>query len=169
MWGVGAGVNLGRHWGVELAIDTWEDSLRDSVVGTVGEVAVGSFTAQVRYRYPLMHDRLVPYAVLGLGGARYEFNDRKPAGFGTDIQADGYGFAATAGAGLDFFVADNIALNLEVKYLAFDPLEVSVDQRAQSYDMSTWAATVGLRVFLDENRPRPMVVNTTCEPRASAR
>jgi len=157
MWGVGAGVNLDRHWGVELAIDTWEDSLRDPVVGTVGEVGVGSFVAQVRYRYPLMRDRLVPYAVVGLGGALYEFNDRKPAGFGREIDAEGYGLAATAGAGVDFFVADNIALNLEVKYLAFDPIEVSVDRRNQSLDMSTWAATVGLRVFLDENRPRPLV------------
>ena len=79
MWGLGAGVNLSRHWGVELALDNWDDRLRDPVVGTVGEIGVGSFTAQVRYRYPLMHDRVVPYAVAGIGGAMYRFNDRKPA------------------------------------------------------------------------------------------
>jgi len=48
MWGVGAGVNLNRHWGVELAVDTWENILRDPVVGSVGEVAVGSLTARSR-------------------------------------------------------------------------------------------------------------------------
>jgi len=156
MWGLGAGVNLSRHWGVELAIDTWDNSIRDPVVGTVGEVGVGSFTTQVRFRYPLADDRLVPYAVAGIGGAMYQFNDRKPAGFDRDIQVGEYGFAATAGAGVDFFVADNIALNFEVKYLAFDPIEVSVDQRTQNFDASNWAATLGLRVFLSENRPRPL-------------
>jgi opacity protein-like surface antigen len=98
---------------------------------------VGSFVAQVRYRYPSMRDRLVPYAVVGLGSAIYQFNDRKPAGFGLDIDAEGDGLAATAGAGVDFFIADNIALNLEAKYLAFDPIGVSVDRRTQSVDMST--------------------------------
>lgn len=157
MWGLGAGVNLNRHWGVELAIDTWDDSLRSPDWGTVGEVGVGSFAAQVRFRYPLFQDRVVPYAVAGLGGAMYQFNDRKPAGFDRDIRVEEFGFAATAGAGIDFFVADNIALNLEVKYLAFDPIEVSIDRRSQDFDASNWAATAGLRVFLDENRPRPLV------------
>ncbi len=155
-WGLGAGLNLSRHWGLELGVDNWDDSLKDPYLGTIGEQGIGAATVQARFRYPLFRDRFVPYVIAGVGGALYQFNDRKENGFGHDIDTDGYGFVATFGGGLDYFIADNIALNLEGKYLAFDPIEISVDGRSYDYDASNFAATIGLRVFLRENEPKPM-------------
>lgn len=157
MWGLGGGVNLNRHWGLEVAIDNWDDSLVDPVLRTIGEQGVGSFTLQGRFRYPLVNDKLVPYAVAGLGGVMYQFNDRKPNGFGHDIDADRSALAGTAGLGLDWYVADNIALNLEGKYLAFQPVDIRVDDREYEYDASNFALTLGLRVMFRENHPRPLV------------
>lgn len=158
MWGFGFGWNLNRHWGVELAADTWETTLHAPAVGhTVGEESVVSVAIQGRYRYPLWHDRLVPYAVAGLGGAAYQFNDRKTAGFGREIDANRSGFTANAGVGLEYFVADNIALGIEGKYLWFDPVTVQVDGQDVEYDASDWAVTVGLRLYLAENNPKPLV------------
>jgi opacity protein-like surface antigen len=158
MWGFGFGWNLNRHWGVELAVDTWESSLFIPGTGdTVGEEAVTSFAVQGRYRYPLWEDRLVPYLVAGIGGAAYQFNDRKDAGLGLDIDADGSGFTANAGIGLEYFVADNVALGVEAKYLWFDPVQVSVGGREFEYDASDWVVTVGLRLYLAENDPQPLV------------
>lgn len=156
-WGLGAGVNLNRYWGVELGVDNWDDSLKDPVLGTIGEQGIGAATIQGRFRYPLLHDRLVPYVIAGVGGTLYQFNDRKPYGFGHEIDADRYGFVATFGGGLDYYIADNIALNLEGKYLAFDPISIKVDGRTYDYDASNFAATLGLRVFLSANHPKPMV------------
>ncbi|MFM1943829.1 MAG: hypothetical protein RI897_2811 [Verrucomicrobiota bacterium] len=155
-WGLGLGVNLNRYWGIEAVVDNWDDYLEDPVLGTIGEEGVGAALIQGRFRYPLFKDRFVPYAVAGVGGALYQFNDRKPPGFHHDVDADRYGFVASIGGGFDYFLADNIALNLEAKYLYFDPIDVQVDDREFEHDASNLAATIGLRVFFKENEPRPM-------------
>jgi hypothetical protein len=44
MWGLGLGLNLNRHLGVELTLDTWDHGLAAPQAGgsTVGEVATSS-------------------------------------------------------------------------------------------------------------------------------
>ncbi len=155
-WGPALGVNLSRYWGIEAVVDNWDDYLEDPVLGTIGEEGVGAALLQGRFRYPLFKDRFVPYAVAGIGGSLYQFNDRKPPGFHHDVDADRYGFVASIGGGFDYFLADNVALNIEAKYLYFDPIDVQVDGREFEYDASNLAATIGLRVFFKENEPRPM-------------
>ena len=158
MWGFGFGWNLNRHWGLELAADTWETTLHAPSIGhTVGEESVVSLSLQARYRYPLWNDRLVPYAMVGVGGTAYQFNDRKTAGFGKEIDADRSGLVANSGVGLEYFIADNIALGVEGKYFAFDPVEVRVEDESFEFDASNWAVTVGLRLYLAENNPKPLV------------
>jgi opacity protein-like surface antigen len=98
----------------------------------------------------------VPYAVGGFGGSFYQFNDRKTAGFDRTIDADGAGWAATVGGGVDWFFADNLALNLEAKQIWHSSLDVTIDGQTFSYDPSDWVATIGFRVFFEENQPRSL-------------
>jgi len=167
MWGLGLGLNLNRYWGVELALDTWEEKMSFAGVAggdVLGEEAATSFIPQIRFRYPLFRDRLVPYVVAGFGGAFYQFNDRKSDGFGRQIDADGAGWAASLGAGLDWFVADNIALNFEAKQIWHSSLDVTVDGEKYEYDPSDWVATIGFRVFFRENHPKPLIGRATKAP-----
>ena len=157
-WGLNLGLNLNRYVGVEMALDTWENILSFPELGghALGEESATSFIPEIRLRYPLFHDTLVPYVVGGVGGSFYQFNDRKEDGFGREIEAEDFGWSAALGGGLDWFVADNIALNLEVKQVWHSGLDVTVDSETYQHDPSDIVATLGFRVFLAENHPKPL-------------
>jgi opacity protein-like surface antigen len=155
-YSIGAGVNLNRYWGVELAADFYEMYLEDPIIGKVGEEAVWNFIPQVRFRYPILNDRLVPYLIAGVGPASLQFNDRSVGGFGQDIDADGYSWSASVGGGIEYFLTDSVAFNLEGKYLWTQPIDISINGNVQELDMSAPMVTFGFRVFLDDNHVRPM-------------
>src|SRR5918995_6895575 len=66
-WGLSLGANLGRYWGLELSADTFERRIQRSG-DTLAEFGVVALAPQLRLRYPLLDDRLVPYVVGGAGG-----------------------------------------------------------------------------------------------------
>jgi opacity protein-like surface antigen len=103
---------------------------------------------QLRLRYPVLDGRVVPYALAGVGVGYVERNDRKQAGMGVDIENSTWGVAAALGAGVEYFVASNIALGLEARYLTNRGHTVRIGTREDSghYDALTVALT--LRVFL---------------------
>ncbi|MFM7100985.1 MAG: outer membrane protein [Verrucomicrobiota bacterium] len=156
LWGFSLGANLDRHWSVELGSDLFEVDLLDSAGRKRGEVSVIDLVPTVRYRLPLFQGRLVPYLLAGAGPSFIQFNDRKAAGFGQQIDARGTVFSAAVGGGLDWFVTDNVALNLEGRYLFTEALGVRYEQGAHTLDASTPLLTVGLRVFFREIEPRPL-------------
>lgn len=119
LFGVAVGADLTRHLGVEVAADGHEYVLDVPGSGSAGEYAIYTVVPQVRARYPLLDDRLVPYALAGLGVSYAEFNDRKPHGFESRLRGTDYGAVATVGAGVEWFVSRAIALGLETKYQHF--------------------------------------------------
>lgn len=147
--GISLGLDLDSHWSAELALDAWQLEL-DSSRGTLGEQQIITLGPHVRYRFPL-HDRIVPYALAGIGGAWVQFNDRQRAGFNRQIDADGMTLTGTVGAGLDLFLARNIAFNVEAKYVWADPLEIRLDAARHHWDPSSLHATLGLRIYFDRH------------------
>ena len=104
--------------------------------------------AQARLRYPMSNDRLVPFAMAGVGAGFGEFSGREDFSFdggGRDLDLIGM-----VGLGLDYFVVDNIALSLEGKYfMGFDP-KINAGggiERRLSADSVEVAA--GLRIYAD--------------------
>ena len=114
-WGVSLGVNLGRYWGLELAADSFERRV-EGLGRTLGEIGIGAFVPQLRLRYPLLGDRLVPYVIGGVGLGVTEFNDRKPRTppdtmvsiKGTDTTL----LVGTLGGGIEYYFADNMAVGV---------------------------------------------------------
>jgi len=158
MRGISFGSNLNRYLGAELSFDAYQLDLADDLTGQdVSEQWIYALMPQVRLRYPLWHDRIVPYLLGGVGGAYVQTAEDYPAGFGHKIEGEGLAFAGSLGGGVDFFVADNIAFNLEGKYIFVGSRTVTIDGREQSFDPSAFTASLGMRVFFDENRPRPFV------------
>jgi opacity protein-like surface antigen len=146
--GAALGADIGRHLGVELAADGYEIVLAGAGQDSLAEVAVMHVIPQVRLRYPVLDGRVVPYALVGIGAGYIERNDRKGAGVEVDIENSTWGVAAALGAGVDYFVASNIALGLEARYLTNRGHDLRVGTREDSghYDALTIAVT--LRVFL---------------------
>jgi opacity protein-like surface antigen len=148
-FGVALGLDLGRHLGVELAADGYEIVLATRERGSLTEVALVHVIPQLRVRYPLLDGSLVPYAIGGIGMGNVELNDRKPAGTGVDIESSTFGIAAAVGAGVEYFVASNIAVGLETRYLTSrgHTLRIADGREASGhYDAVTVALT--LRVFV---------------------
>jgi opacity protein-like surface antigen len=119
LFGAGVGADITRHLGLELVADGHEYLLDVPGIGTAGEYAVYTLVPQVRARYPLLADRLVPYAIAGIGISYAEFNDRKPHGIRSQLRGTDYGAVGTAGAGIEWFLSSAIAFGLEVKYQHF--------------------------------------------------
>jgi hypothetical protein len=112
---------------------------------------------QARLRYPLWNDRLVPYVFGGVGLGLTGFNDRKPKGFGLQIQ-DGTKttVAGTLGLGVEYFVADNIALGAEFSYLFAPDATLMVQGQPEKVKISAPLITFGMRMFYPELVAAPM-------------
>jgi opacity protein-like surface antigen len=153
--GFNIGLNINKYLGVEFALDYY---LRDWPEGNeVAELSSFHFIPELRLRYPLMKDRLVPYALLGFGGSWIQSKDVHPWAFGQNPDAQGWTYTAAFGAGLEYYLADNIAFEFEVKYLLSQPIEGHINGQVVKADPSAPLFTYGFRVFFDENHPRPLV------------
>jgi opacity protein-like surface antigen len=155
-WGLSLGANLGRYWGLELSTDTYERRVKSE--GTsVGEYGVVALVPQLRLRYPLLGDRLVPYVVGGVGLGLTSFNDRKPNGFGRSIRdKESSALVGTLGAGLEYFIADNIAVGAEVKYVLAGDTTIRIDGAPQEQRIHTPLFALALRMFVPELNPAPL-------------
>lgn len=148
------GANLNRYLGLEFAINYVETPLDEpGVTGRgskgIGEYSMWSLLSQARLRYPLMDDRLVPYAVLGAGLGIAEFNDR--ADFDIDFAgSQDTSPIAAAGLGLEYFVAHNIALGVEAKHIFLFNTDVTVDGQTRKLSLDQTVLSAGLRLFLDD-------------------
>jgi opacity protein-like surface antigen len=151
--GVTLGVNLGRHLGVEIAGDGWERNMRFGG-RTIGEFAMYTVMPYVRLRYPVLEGRVSPYALAGLGIAYTEFNDRKPPAFGVDVGGVDWGVAGAVGVGIEFFVANNVAVGFETKYIVSRDQHLRFNGGRQSLDLDTFLMTGGIRILFPETKSR---------------
>jgi opacity protein-like surface antigen len=151
-YGFSLGANLNRYFGFEVSGDRFELFPDVAGLGSFGEYGVFAIVPQARLRYPLLHDRLVPYVIGGVGVALTDFNDRKPNGFGVEVRDESSTLVGTLGAGLDYFIADNIALNAEFKYLFAESQTLRVGGVPHRMDISTPLTSVGFRLFFPELR-----------------
>jgi opacity protein-like surface antigen len=157
LFGFSLGANLNRYFGVELSGDRYEVFPDISPYGTIGEYGVFALIPQVRIRYPVFEDKLVPYVVGGVGAAFNSFGDRKPRGFGLSIQDQtSTVVAGTAGVGIEYFIADNIAVGIEGRYLFAPDPTLLVQGNREKVKISAPLFTFGMRMFYPELTPAPM-------------
>lgn len=161
-WSLGLGANLNRHLGVELAFDYYLQQWGEQQ--DLGEASSYHLVPEVRLRQPLLGDRLVPYVVAGIGPSWIQTKDVWPWAFSLDPYAEGFTFTVAAGAGVEYFIADNVTFGLEGRYLWVQPIDGRVGNHTESVDLSAPLLTFGLRVFFDENRPQPFVTTEANPP-----
>jgi opacity protein-like surface antigen len=166
LWSFSLGANFNRHLGAELTLDYFERDRDLEPYGTLGEVSAWNVVPYFRLRQPMLKDRLVPYLIGGIGPSFLQFNDRraKPALADKAIDIEGMTFAVGVGAGLEYFIADNVTFGIEGKYLWVNPLEGQVEGETFDVDMSSAIFTFGLRVYFDENNPRPLATQDPARP-----
>lgn len=156
-WSFGLGANFNRYLGAELALDFFERDYDYDSIGTLGEVSVWSLMPELRLRRPMFGDKLVPYLIAGIGPSFHQINDFKQSARGHEVDIEGYTWGVAAGGGIEYFIADNVTFGIEAKYMWFDPIRGKVDGDSVNVDVSSPTFTFGLRVYFDENEPRPLV------------
>jgi opacity protein-like surface antigen len=142
------GFNWGRYLGAEISVDGWETDVSQDGLGDIQEYAVSTVLLQGRLRYPMMDDRLAPYIIGGVGGALTQTNDRTPLSDtpqAREFSADEIDPAFGIGGGVEYFIADNIALGLEAKYIFLDA-DVEVDGKDESVNLDTFLIAASLRM-----------------------
>jgi opacity protein-like surface antigen len=153
--GVSLGVNLGRYVGAELAGDFYELFVDVPGEGKVGELGTGTIIPQLRLRYPLLDDRLVPYVLGGAGAALTQFNDRTVRAGNRPIRTDDAAFVGSMGAGLEYFFTDEIALGVDFKYLLSTEQTVQVGRRRFDMDLDASMLGFSMRMLYPEIHPSP--------------
>ncbi len=116
--------------------------------GEVVEYAVWTNILQARYRYPRLNGRLVPYAVAGGGFGFTEFNDRsQPAGQNGANGGFDTSYVAATGIGMEYFLAENIAIGIEAKHIFMFDGEITVNNQPTELQLDPLFLTLGLRAF----------------------
>jgi len=136
-----------RLIGVEFAIDGYDFEVRVPELGSVGEYAIYTYVPQLRLRYPVLDGRLAPYFVTGVGMSFGEFKDRKPHGQDLDLGGEDFALAAVAGVGVEYFVASNIALGLETKYLYSRDHTLKTSGPDRDMNLDSMLTSIGLRIY----------------------
>lgn len=143
------GLDIGRHYGLELSIEGLEPTLDVEGIGTIGDYGVVPVLFQGRARFPLGNGRFAPYLIGGAGFAYAAYNDRKPDGEDHHVDAESLAFAAGAGAGLEYYLASNFSIDLAAKYLYAGGLSFQMDNGPTLHgDVHAFSIFLGFRVHL---------------------
>jgi opacity protein-like surface antigen len=142
------GANFDRHVGAELAFEYGRAQLRSPTLGKITGYPFWTTLGLLRFREPMLRDRLSPYVVVGGGLGFAQTGDPNvplsQSGFGSKHNV---GTVAAAGLGFDYFLEHNIALNVETRDTFLFDADVSLNGRPMKLDASFVSFTGGLRIF----------------------
>ena len=141
------GMDLTNVLGVEFAVEGYDFEVRAPGLGSIGEYAIYTYIPQLRLRYPVFGGRVTPYVVTGVGISFGEFKDRKPHGNGLELQGEDFALAAVAGIGVEYFVASNIAVGIETKYLYSRDHTLRMSGRDLDLKLDSMLTSLGLRIY----------------------
>lgn len=147
VYGLSFGVDVGRHFGVELGFDRLEPKLHLSGVGTIGEYGIGTLIPEARLRLPIFDGSVTPYVLAGIGVSFADFNDRKPAAFDRRIRARDVAVAGALGGGIEYFIASNLAVGLESRLILTGAHDIDVDGERHRARLDSLVTTAGVRIF----------------------
>ncbi|MBM3486935.1 MAG: porin family protein [Alphaproteobacteria bacterium] len=149
-FGASIGYNINRHWGVEFAGEYSETNIEEGSLGVTAEYSFWTLLALLRYRYPVLDGRLVPYVLAGAGIGQGEFSDRTvPAGLSSLAGERDTKFVGSFGLGTDWFVSDKVALTAELKHTRPLKTDATVNGRDGSVKINPISLMIGVRVFWD--------------------
>jgi opacity protein-like surface antigen len=156
--GGGGGYNFTRHWGLEIQGHGTEPDVRSQSRGKIEELSNITIIPAVRFRYPLLENRLMPYLTAGVGWSMSDINDTGDLKVKVDM--DEQGLAGTVGAGIEYFVAPNVAFGLSAQAFIYGEADTEIVVRDQAnrivsrsegaVDLTSVALLAHVRMFFGE-------------------
>ena len=128
--GGGGGYNFTRHWGFEIQGHGTEPEVRSQTRGKIDELSNITIIPAVRFRWPLLGNRLVPYVTGGVGWSMSDVNDTSDLKVKVDM--DEQGLAGSIGVGMEYFVSPNVAFGLSAQNFIYGKADTEVIVRDQA-------------------------------------
>jgi opacity protein-like surface antigen len=147
LFGVDVGVDLTPHLGIELSAEGWDPDLSTPGLGRFGEYGIYSILPQLRLRALVLGGRLVPFAVAGVGLGFAESKDGKPPASQIMKEARDYAWEAGVGAGVDYFVARNITVGVQGKYVYSRDHSFRFNGTEEKVNLDAVLLSLGLKVY----------------------
>lgn len=141
------GVDVRDNCGFRVALDYIKTNLLEANGDKAGDYSTATLMGQLRYRYPILSGRLVPYAVLAGGAGLGEFSGR--VDFDFDGGGDDWAPVGVFGLGAEYFVANNIAIGLESKYLVEFHPQIRLGSERPALNADSIGVSAGMRVYFD--------------------
>ena len=151
-WSLGLGANLSQYLGCEFDFDYYVKDWGQPDI--VGQASSYHLVPALRLRYPMLHNRLVPYLLAGVGPSWIQSKDGDPQM--PHSNAQGWTWTASVGGGVEYFIQDNISLGVEGRYNFVQSIDGTIGGRTVPVDLSAALFTFGLHVYFDENHPQPL-------------
>jgi opacity protein-like surface antigen len=159
------GVNIDRHWGVEIQMIETPLNLRTSSIDKIAEVDVTSILPTVRWRWPFLNGRLVPFLTAGVGWSYLIVNDPRvvvevPNGRGgsKEVRSPKWDpqsprFAWSAGAGVEYFLNHHLSVGVYMPFQLYQTSDTTVrfangTVRKGTADFSGFLTLLQLKAYL---------------------
>jgi len=145
------GINDYLAVGAEIGYTSWEDKEAGIDYGDVRAIPL---LADVYLRYPIEagNRMFVPYIIGGVGIIFWEYDESSLlANNGVSVDMDTE-LGIKAGCGFEYFISDNVALNLEGSYLWSDAnMSVAAfgTYAAAEIDTDAWIVNGGFKYYFD--------------------
>jgi outer membrane protein W len=120
--GGGVGVNLSRHWGVDIQLFNTEPNIGFTALGKLAELSTFTVLPAARFRWQLCDGRVVPFLTAGLGVTFLDVGDerRKVDQFGVGVvtaprfDIDDSTLVGSVGVGVEYFLNRHISVGIAV-------------------------------------------------------
>jgi hypothetical protein len=134
--GGGLGMNFTKNWGAEIQLVNSEPNINLSGIGKFAEMSNFSVIPMVRFRWPFLGGRLVPFAAAGIGVAFNDINDERHdidqfdvigAVRAPKVEMDNTSIAGSIQIGAEYFLNHHVSFGVTVPAYLFPDWDTSVN------------------------------------------
>lgn len=156
--GGAVGLNWSGHWGAEIQLSNSDPNLDGRPYGKMAEVSNFTVLPLVRFRWPLLAGRLVPFVRAGVGVAFFEINDKRAAldidktGSSArtvrtpEVSIDERTVAGSIQPGLEFFLNRHLSFGVSFPLFLYGDLDTTVKEvrKPRVRDEANFSGVAGL-------------------------
>jgi OmpA-OmpF porin, OOP family len=159
-YGVRLGKEISDHWDVQLGLTTSNPDSKNTIQGFPASGDYRQTVLGLDALYMFSRDKLRPFVLAGLGVAQNRINYTVG---GVPVSGNNTSWMANVGAGVQYFVSDNIGLQADLRYV-YSNAEASVNAVNFKTDENVGNTYLNFGVIFKFGAPTPVAA---AEPMAA--
>ncbi len=156
------GLNFDGHWGAEVQLLYTMLNIRMSTGPRFGKMNVFEILPALRYRYPLLGGRLVPFLLGGIGVSVLDTNEQRPLSVTENgrpvivfpqFEPGSPAIVGMIGAGIEYFLNHHVSVGLTVPLHLYSTVDTELHQAGRktvtgTADLTSLAAFVQVKAYM---------------------